>query len=420
MKNISATCAKTISDIVDSRSKEIIDFALKCVEIPSETPPGDESLIADFIIKEAESCLLDSPEIVAKDRKRPNLIFNIKGAGKGKKLIFCGHMDTKPMGDVLSWKSIDPKKPKIKEGRLYGRGSTDMKGALAGMLFAAHAIIRSEIPFKGELSLLFTADEEGGSNFGAKYIIANGGLTADAIVIGEPSGEERNFSSISLACRGSLAGKIVVHGTQMHSSISDRGGCINPSIEMAKVILEFADNLKGRLRYDDHKLYPLGPTINPGVLLEGGVFYGVIPEAVSFGFDIRVLPRMTFESLKEDIEEFLLYLKRKNKNLNAELVFEKPPMIVWTPPAEISEDHPIVGSCICATREILGYEPKRVGAPFTTEAGFFSGFAHIPTISSFGPGYIRLAHGPDEYIEVQSIIDSAKIYALTALDYLNE
>lgn len=418
MKNIIDAHAKTISDIIDSKRQEILDFALRCVEIPSETPPGDESMIADFIIKESNSWLLGSPEIEAKKEGRPNLIFNIKGSKEGKRLIFCGHMDTKPLGDVSSWKSIDPNKPQIKEGRLYGRGSTDMKGALAGMVLAAHAVKRSRIPFKGELSLLFTADEEGGSNYGAKYI-AKRGLEADAIIIGEPSGEERNFSSISLASRGSLAGKIVVRGTQMHSSISDRGGCINPSIEMAKVILEFATNLKDRLHYKDHKLYPLGPTINPGVLLEGGIFYGVIPNAVSFGFDIRVLPGMTFERLKADIEEFLVHLKRKNKDLNAELVFEKPPMIVWTPPAEISEDHPIVDSCISSAKKILRYEPKKVGAPFTTEAGFFDSFSNIPTISSFGPGYIRLAHAPDEYIEVQSIIDSAKIYALTALDFLN-
>ncbi len=419
MKNIIDTHAKTISDIIDSKSEEIIDFALKCVEIPSETPPGDESLMADFIIKESKSWLLDSPEIIIKKEKRPNLIFNIKGLKKGKRLIFCGHMDTKPLGDVLSWKSIDPNKPQIKQGKLYGRGSTDMKGALAGMLLAAYAIKLSKIPFNGELSLLFTADEEGGSNFGAKYI-AKAGLRADAIVIGEPSGEDKNFSSISLACRGALAGKIVVHGTQMHSSISDRGGCINPSIEMAKVILEFATNLKKKLHYNDHKLYPLGPTINPGVLLDGGVFYGVIPKTVSFGFDIRVLPGMTFEKLKNDIEEFLIYLERKNRDLNAELVFEKPPMIVWTPPSEISEHHPIVESCISSTKRILGYEPKKVGAPFTTDAGFFDSFSNIATISSFGPGYIKLAHGPDEYIEVQSIVDSAKIYALTALDFLNK
>jgi acetylornithine deacetylase/succinyl-diaminopimelate desuccinylase-like protein len=419
MSKIINSYAETINNIIGSNRDEIIKFALECVKIPSETPPGDETLIADFIIKKANLWDLGSPQIIAKNKNRPSLIFNIKGTRKGKKLIFSAHMDTKPIGDILSWKSINPNMPQIREGKLYGRGSTDMKGALAGMLAAAYAIKISNISFSGELSLLFTADEEGGSNFGAKYI-AKKGLEADAIVIGEPSGEEKNFDNISLACRGSLVGKIVVHGTQMHSSISDRGGCINPSIEMAKVLLEFADNLKDNLRYKNHWLYPLGPTINPGVLLEGGVFYGIIPGVVSFGFDIRVLPGMTFEKLKNDIEKFLTYLMEKNKNLDAKLVFEKPPMIIWTPPAEIDENHPIVESCISSTKKILGYEPKKVGAPFTTEAGFFDSYLNIPTISSFGPGFIKLAHGPDEFVEVQAIIDSAKIYALAALDYLNK
>lgn len=419
MKNIIDIYAETINNIIDSKRDEIIKFALECVKIPSETPPGDETLIADFIIKKANLWLLGSPQIIAKKKNRPSLIFNIKGIKKGKKLILSAHMDTKPLGDILSWKSINPNMPQIKEGKLYGRGSTDMKGALAGMFAAAYAIKISNIPFSGDLSLLFTADEEGGCSFGAKYI-AKKGLEADAIVIGEPSGEEKNFENISLACRGSLVGKIVFYGTQMHSSISDRGGCINPSIELAKVLLEFATNLKNNLHYKNHRLYPLGPTINPGVLLEGGVFYGIIPGIVSFGFDIRVLPGMTFEKLKNDIEKFLTDLMAKDKNLNAELVFEKPPMIIWTPPAEIDENHPIVESCISSAKKILGYEPKKVGVPFTTEAGFFDNYLNIPTISSFGPGFIKLAHGPDEYVEVQSIIDSAKIYALTALDYLNE
>ena len=410
--------AKKICNFIDNIRNEIIDFTVDCVKQSSETPPGDETAVATLIKKKAFSWGLGNPRIFAKKPNRPNILFSFKSIAAGKKLILSGHLDTKPLGDPENWKVIDPLKPTIINDRLYGRGSTDMKGAVVGMIAAAYAINAMKLPFNGELSLLFTADEEGGCAYGAKYL-AEVGFDADAIILGEPSGENSNFDTIGIASRGVLLGKIIVHGTQMHSSISDRAGCINASIKMAKVLTEFAQNLKSSIRFNPHKLYPSGPTINPGVILEGGIFYGVIPGLAGFGFDIRAIPGMKFDTLKEDIENFLKKLKNEDNELDAELVLEKPPLDAWIPPAEIEEGHPVVRSCNDAVKNILGFEPKKVGEPFTTESSFYVNRLNIPTISSFGPGFISLAHGPDEYIDLEAIVNSAKIYALAALDYLN-
>jgi acetylornithine deacetylase/succinyl-diaminopimelate desuccinylase family protein len=409
--------ANKVCNFIDNIRDEIIDFALDCIRQSSETPPGNETAIAELIKKKALCWDLGKPKVIAKKQERPNLIFNLNGTRNGKNLMLGGHLDTKPLGDASNWKVIDPLKPAIVDGRLYGRGSTDMKGALVGMLAAVYAIKSIDFSFNGELGLLFTADEEGGCAYGAKYL-AEVGFGADAIILGEPSGEERDFDTIGIASRGVLLGKVIVHGTQMHSSISDRGGCINASVKMAKVLTEFAQNLKNDLRYKPNTFYPLGPTINPGVILEGGVFYGVVPGLAGFGFDIRVIPGMEFRLLKEDIENFLKKLKKDDPELDAELVLEKPPLDAWMPPAQIDEDHPIVKSCIAAAKNILGYEPIKVGEPFATESSFYANKLNIPTISSFGPGFIKLAHSPDEYVGLDAIVDSAKIYALAALDFL--
>jgi len=300
--------AKKICNFIDNIRNEIIDFTVDCVKQSSETPPGDETAVATLIKKKAFSWGLGNPRIFAKKPNRPNILFSFKSIAAGKKLILSGHLDTKPLGDPENWKVIDPLKPTIINDRLYGRGSTDMKGAVVGMIAAAYAINAMKLPFNGELSLLFTADEEGGCAYGAKYL-AEVGFDADAIILGEPSGENSNFDTIGIASRGVLLGKIIVHGTQMHSSISDRAGCINASIKMAKVLTEFAQNLKSSIRFNPHKLYPSGPTINPGVILEGGIFYGVIPGLAGFGFDIRAIPGMKFDTLKEDIENFLKKLR---------------------------------------------------------------------------------------------------------------
>jgi acetylornithine deacetylase len=304
------------------------------------------------------------------------------------------------------------------DGKLYGRGTCDMKGSVVAMLAAAYALIKCDIIDTGNLVLALTADEEAGSIYGVKAMVEQRGVEADAVIIGEPSGTDRGFDTIHIACRGILIGRVEIRGTQMHSSLSEQEGCINASIKMAEVLCEFAGNLKSRLRYEPHYLYPNGPTVNPGVTLSGGVYYGVIPGEASFGFDIRIIPGMTSEKIKEDLAAFLDELADKDKYLHAELVYE-PPMD-WAPAAEISRNHPLVNSCIQATKDVIGAEPAVEGALFTTDAVVFSGKLGIPTIPSFGPGLIKLAHAPDEYIEIEEIIQAAKIYAIAAAEYLNE
>jgi acetylornithine deacetylase len=275
---------------------------------------------------------------------------------------------------------------------------------------------REEIKLNGRLVLVFSADEEAGSAYGAKVLVDRK-LDADAILIAEPSGVDIDFDSIGIACRGALLGKVKVYGTQMHSSISDQGGCVNASIKMSEVLLEFAINLKGRLNYRANNLYPKGPTINPGVFLNGGVFYGVVPGEASFGFDIRTIPGMNNEVLVRDINDFLNELMKKDPDLTAELVLEKPPLDNLLP-AEIDRGHELVKSCLSACKVVLGFEPELMGVPFSTDAIYFANQLDIPTIPSFGPGLIKLAHVPNEYIEIKSLVDAAKIYAFTAVSFL--
>ncbi|UCB44861.1 MAG: M20 family metallopeptidase [Spirochaetota bacterium] len=405
-----------ICDEIDKRKKEIIDFTLSLVKEPSENPPGDECKVVELIIKKCKSWGLPQPEIWCLEAHRPNLIVRIKGDGRGRSLILNAHTDTKPVGDVTEW-SVDPGKPRILNGKLYGRGSADMKGSVAGILAAAMAIIKGAIPFNGELIIALTADEEAGSRFGVKVLIDRG-LIADAMLITEPSGMKKSFDSLGLACRGAVLGKVVVHGTQMHSSLSDQGGCINASVKMAEVLMEFAVHLKEHLTYESHSLYPGGPTVNPGVILEGGVFYGVIPGKASFGFDLRIIPGMTLESVKKDIENFLYNLQKSDNDLKAELIIEAPP-IDWFPSVEIERSHPLVYSCVEAAEKVLGISPNLMGVPFSTDGIHYAKAGiDMPIVSSFGPGLIKLAHAPDEYIEVQSVVDSAKIFAITAINYL--
>ncbi len=410
-----------ITEQIDFHEAEIIAFARKMVQTRSENPPGDETAVAEVIKKQAKKWLLPEPEILPIKTKRPNLIFTLDGGGNitekpdRRTLVLNAHMDTKPIGNIADWE-YDPLEAKIISGRLYGRGSTDMKGAIASILSSAMVLSNKGFKLKGRLALVFSADEEAGSLYGARLLVDRR-LDADAILIAEPSGVKRDFDSIGIACRGALLGKIIVYGTQMHSSISDQGGCINASIKMSEVLLEFANNLKGRLKYSSHNLYPGGPTINPGVFLSGGIFYGVVPGEASFGFDIRTIPGMNHRYIIKEINDFLNELMKKDKELKAELVLEKPPLDNLLP-AEIKRDHDLVKSCLSSSKMVLGFEPELLGVPFSTDAIYYANQLKIPTIPSFGPGLIKLAHAPDEYVELKAIMDAAKIYALAAVNYL--
>ena len=311
-----------INENIDSRKEEIVDFVRRLVCTKSENPPGDETAVAELIKNQAKKWGLPEPEVWSIKKNRPNLIFTIgnKIAADEKVLVLNAHMDTKPIGDFSKWEH-DPIEAKIINGRLYGRGSADMKGAIAAILATALVLIEEELILNGRLTLVLSADEEAGSAYGARVLVDKK-LDADAILVVEPSGVKSDFDSIGIACRGALLGKVVVYGTQMHSSISDQGGCINASIKMSEVLLEFANNLKKNLKYSSHDLYPEGPTINPGVFLNGGIFYGVIPGEASFGFDIRTIPGMDHRDLVNNINDFLHALMKKDQDLKAELIAE--------------------------------------------------------------------------------------------------
>jgi len=410
--------AKQIIETIDSKSKEIIDFALDLVKIPSETPPGNEKAVASLIMEKAKIWGLPEPEILCEKPDRPNLIYKIKGKSSKKVLILNGHIDTKPIGEADKWKRINPYKPEIIDDKLYGRGSTDMKGGVAGIIAAAMAILKCKASLGGNLMLVLTSDEEGGCMYGANVIIKKG-LKGNAMIIAEPSGIDRDFDNLGLACRGVAAGKIVVHGTQMHSSLSDNGYCVNASVKMAKVLIEFSENLKKYLHYDPHHLYPNGPTVTVGTLNEDIYFpVTVVPGIASFIFDIRIIPGMKAEDIKKDVENFLKALKEKDKDLQVEVIWKKP-LELWTLPVEISPDNPLVSSCVKTTEEIIGIKPNLMGVPFSTDGCYFGNKLKIEVIPSFGPGFIRIAHGPDEFVNVKAILDAAKIFAISSIRYLN-
>ena len=406
-----AAAERRILAFLAEREPEILEFARDLIRTPSPNPPGDERAVADLVTARLKELGVTEVERLGARPERPNLVVRLRGSGEGAKLMLSGHLDTKPPGDLDAWET-DPWDPVLRNGELVGLGSGDMKAAVAAMVYTLAAVGEAG-GFCGELSAVFTADEEAGSTAGSKWLAGQGLLEADAAVIGEPSGVEREWESLHLVSRGAALFKVKITGTQMHSSISDRIKGVNATVKMARLIDRMDRELEACLTFDPHPLCPAGPTVNVGVMAEAGVFYGVYPGNAEFACDIRTLPGMEEQQLIDDIERFLSDAMSADPDLRAELVWE-----MMVPATEISPDEPIVGILQAAAGEVLGREPRLDAFPGATDAPHFQLTAGIPCVAAFGPGMLPRAHSPNEYMAAEGAAQAARIYALAAVRYL--
>jgi acetylornithine deacetylase/succinyl-diaminopimelate desuccinylase-like protein len=171
-----------------------------------------------------------------------------------------------------------------------------------------------------------------------------------------------------------------------------------------------------KLRYEPHPFYPQGPTVNLGDIVRGGVAYGTFCGYAEFGSDIRFLPGMTHEGIVADLEAFLAGLRREDPELRVELeVAGTKDQVDWK---WLRGDEPFVGMLQSASKRVLGRRPPRGGFPAFTDAFWFHSYAGIPAIPAYGPGLLPLAHGPNEYVSTEAVVQASKIYALAALEYL--
>lgn len=369
---------------------------------PSPNPPGDERKVAEVARQALAALGYRDVRTVARTDERPNLVAEV-GTG-ARSLILNGHLDTKPPGNEDEWER-SPYDAAIRDGRLHGLGSTDMKGAVAAMIYAGAALTEAA-ELSGTLKVVLTADEEAGSAFGARFLAETRAVTGDAVLVGEPTGITSGWEYLAVASRGISCFRVVVRGTQMHSSLSDRLPSVNASVKLARVLTRLSDELE----------LPEGATLNVGVTLRGGIFWGIYPGEAEAGIEVRTVPGMTLEGLRADVESFLERLRAEDPELD--VAAEWVPELTWFPPSAIDPEHQLVDAARHAARVVLGREvPTAIMPGFTDGTNWSEG--GTPAIPAFGPGLLPLAHRPNEYVTVQEVVEAARIYVLTALHYLS-
>lgn len=301
---------------------------------------------------------------------RPSLLARLE-RGAGRSLILSGHMDTVGVSDMV----IEPYDPVVREGRIWGRGSADMKGGVAAFLAAARDLAAGD--FKGTLIVSLTADEEQGA-LGCRRLVDDG-LWADAAIVCEPTGlaimpAHKGFAWIEIEFRGQAA----------HGSRPERGV---DAIRHAGLFLARLDELELALsRRKEHPLLGFG-SIHAGTIA-GGTAPSVYPSRCRLVLERRTLPRETGPAIRSEVQFLLAQLRSEVPTLDAGLE-----VTLQCNGSEISGDHELVASLKDAL-EAVGVEPRIEGMSAWVEASIYNE-AGIPALC-FGPGAIEEAHTADE------------------------
>ena len=392
---------KHLIDEIEQLHDDIVEYTRGMVRIPSENPPGNETEGSDYVSELLTPLGFDVTQVESKPN-RVNTLGVLKGTGGGKTLLWNGHYDTVPVGNLDYW-TVDPFIGEIKDGRIYGRGSGDMKGAIASAIVAAKALGNLDIRLKGDLRLHAVADEEFFGRYGTKYLCEKGYVKGvGAAIVGEASTRDGKVMARP-AVRGRTLVNIHVKGKSAHSSRPDIG--VNAVLKMSKVLLAIDET---QFSFPKHRLLP-DPTIAPGTTIKGGTKDNIIPEDCDAVCDVRTVPGMDPEQVIQDIKAVVEGLKKSDPELDVNV--ESP---LNKPPSEISLNHPLYKSAAKATEQVVGYRLEPLGASGSNDTSYLTNLAGVPAMA-FGPGGGN-AHAPDEWADVETLVTFAKIYGLMMLD----
>jgi succinyl-diaminopimelate desuccinylase len=274
----------------------------------------------------------------------------------GPLLCFAGHTDVVPTGPLEEWRS-DPFKPAIREGLLYGRGAADMKSGLAAMLTATESFVAERAAHRGAIAFLITSDEEGPSVDGTRRVIETlreRGERIDWCIVGEPSSETSIGDTIKIGRRGSLSGRLSVHGVQGHIAYPQFAD--NPIHSFAPALAELSTRL-----WDQGNEHFQPTTFQVSNLNAGTGAPNVIPGELKARFNLRYSPVQTLEQLKATVEEVLTRHKVK---YTLEWYLSGEPF--YTPPGPLS-------SAVCAAvRTVTGRQPLLSTGGGTSDGRFIA------------------------------------------------
>ncbi|MEO6897574.1 MAG: acetylornithine deacetylase [Caldimonas sp.] len=332
-------------------------------------------------------------------RTKANLCATL-GEGKPGGVIVSGHTDTVPW-DGQDW-SLDPLGAVLRDGKLYGRGSADMKGFIGLALAQTPAFLEADLPFA--IHFAFSYDEEVGC-FGARRLIADlraRGLAPRACIVGEPTGMVP-----ALAHKGVYRWRCCIKGRAAHSSLTPRS--VNAIEIGARVVGKLGDMAERFRTGPQYEGFDVPYTTSSVGVIQGGIADNVVPEDCRFHYEFRNLPGADVRAMQDEVRAYAASLEPAMRAVAPEAGIRFEP-ICETPAFLARADDPAV---LLAAR--LAEADATTLVAFGTEAGLFQA-AGIPTVVC-GPGHIAQAHQADEFVSLDQLAASERfLLGLTAID----
>lgn len=392
--------SSTLGQVVQSvQPDEVRQFLHQLVAIPSSyDSPHREADVADYIADQLLAIGVEV-EVRAVTDGRPNVIASIRGEGGGPTLALNGHMDTVPGSDM----DIPPFKPRQEGDTVYGRGTADMKGALAAMMGCMATLHRSGVALRGDLHFTAVIDEELNGQ-GTRDIVKHGPL-ADFAIVGEPTN-----LCVALGHKGLEWIEVKVQGREAHSGRAEQG--INAIAKASDFIQFVTQQLQPILKRRRHELLGTS-TLNFG-RIEGGQQPSTVAGTCTLQLDRRWLPEETVASVYDELKKAIDDLAKRDSQFHAEIHPHPASQDVPHQPVLISEDHPSVELVRQAVSWVTGADSRYIAFPAWTDASLLYHLGGIETVI-LGPGDLKQAHSAVEYVSLPQVVDAARIYALAAM-----
>lgn len=391
---------------------ELVALLQNLVRIPTVNPPGQHyASITALLTRELAAAGLRArrlavPHLATPDRSLPDLRthprYNVVGfldAGAARTIHFNAHYDVVPAGGV--WRYGSPFEPACDQGWVYGRGTADMKGSIASLLFALRSLRAARVQPKCNVEVSFTADEETDSRLGSGWLVEHVPLKADYVVVME-GGEGR---AIGCGHNGVVWLNVVVHGKSAHGSNPERGvNALEKLAALVRALEEYKAHLARRwFRAPAGRL--MHPTINVGGVFAAGAGgkINTVPAEASFSIDRRVIASETVVAAERELRAFLVAAARRISRCR--ITIEK---VSENHPCFRSPTQPFFAAVKSSVQRVRGGRPIFYVSTGFNDMHFFAERLRVPTVG-YGPVGFH-PHAVDERVRVADLITTARIY----------